>query len=100
AERPGRQRPGPRGEYQGPTGLGGPAALGAGGRGADGLVRQRRAPALAGGRQVQAGGGYGRGGGFPDRARSLRLLAALAFHDHVNSASSRDTWSRRFAAFG
>ena len=44
AERPGRQRPGPRGEHEEPAGLGRPAALVAGCGGTGGLVRQRRAP--------------------------------------------------------
>ena len=67
----------PRGEHQEPAALGRPAALVAGGRGPGGLVRQRRAPALAGGRQVQAGGRPGRGGRLPARPRPVRLLAAL-----------------------
>ena len=45
--------------------------------GPGGVVRQRRAPALAGRRQVQAGGRRGRGGGLPRRARPLRLLATV-----------------------
>ena len=46
---PGRRRPGARGEHQEPDALGRAGGLVAGGRRTGGLVRQRRAPALAGG---------------------------------------------------
>ena len=76
--RPGGQRTGARGEHQEPAGLGRADAVVAGRGRAGRLVRERRAPALAGRRQVQAGGRCGGGGRLPRRARSVRLLAGLA----------------------
>ena len=58
----------------------------AGGGGTGGLVRQRRASALAGGRPVRAGGGCGRGGGLPAWPRPIRLLAALTRSCGVDAA--------------
>ena len=63
-----------------PLALGRASPLVAGGRRAGGVVRQRRAPALAGRRQVQAGGRCGRGCRLPRRARSFRLLAPVGLH--------------------
>ena len=76
-QRPGRRRADPRGEHEEPAGVARVAEVVAGGRGNRGVVRERRAPALAGRRPVQAGGRRGRGGRLPRRAGPVRLLAVV-----------------------
>ena len=87
AARPGVLGTGAGDQHLQPDGLGHDAALVAGGGRHGGVVRQRRARGLAGRRQVPAGGGDRRGGGFRARPGPGRLLAAADPDPRVRAGS-------------